>query len=223
MFIYSILPNTVNNATNSYNLSSIISKGTTPTTVGAEFESEGVRFLKAENILESGVSNHPENYISIDTHNILSRSALQEGDVLVVIAGATTGKSAVLNQDLLPANTNQAISFIRLKDKGLSSYIKLWLDTIFIRTLILLNSVQSAQPNLSMEDLGNIPILIPPYEELMSITIFLNRETTKLDTLIAEAQRAITLLQERRTALISAAVTGKIDVRSLVSDKLAVE
>jgi type I restriction enzyme S subunit len=45
---------------------------------------------------------------------------------------------------------------------------------------------------------------------------FLDRETVKFDELVAEAQHAIDLLQERRTALISAAVTGKIDVRSFV-------
>jgi type I restriction enzyme S subunit len=45
--------------------------------------------------------------------------------------------------------------------------------------------------------------------------VFLEQETAKLDTLTAEARSAITLLQERRTALISAAVTGQIDVRGL--------
>jgi type I restriction enzyme S subunit len=50
-------------------------------------------------------------------------------------------------------------------------------------------------------------------EEQRQIASFLDDETTKLDTLTAEAQRAVELLQERRTALISAAVTGQIDVR----------
>jgi type I restriction enzyme S subunit len=59
---------------------------------------------------------------------------------------------------------------------------------------------------------------IPSLKEQNEIIIYLDNETTKLDTLTAEAQSAITLLQERRTALISAAVTGKIDVRGLVSD-----
>ena len=58
----------------------------------------------------------------------------------------------------------------------------------------------------------------PPKEEQKSIAAFLDRETAKLDALTAEAQTAITLLQERRTALISAAVTGQIDVRGFASD-----
>jgi type I restriction enzyme S subunit len=54
---------------------------------------------------------------------------------------------------------------------------------------------------------------VPPYSEQREIVAFLDRETAKFDALTAEAQRAIDLLQERRTALISAAVTGQIDVR----------
>ena len=56
---------------------------------------------------------------------------------------------------------------------------------------------------------------VPPLAEQATITVFLEQETAKLDTLTAEARSAITLLQERRTALISAAVTGQIDVRGL--------
>ena len=58
---------------------------------------------------------------------------------------------------------------------------------------------------------------ISAFERASKIAAFLRTETAKLDALIAEAQSAIDLLQERRTALISAAVTGKIDVRGLVA------
>ena len=62
----------------------------------------------------------------------------------------------------------------------------------------------------------NFAIAFPSYDEQQTIAAFLDRETVKIDTLTTEAKTAITLLQERRTALISAAVTGKIDVRGLV-------
>lgn len=55
--------------------------------------------------------------------------------------------------------------------------------------------------------------LLPPLSEQTAIVAFLETELSKFDALTAEAQRTITLLQERRTALISAAVTGQIDVR----------
>ena len=68
-----------------------------------------------------------------------------------------------------------------------------------------------------MEIIGSVRITVPPVLEQQSILSFLRTETTKFDALTTEAQRAIDLLQERRTALISAAVTGQIDVRGFVS------
>ena len=71
------------------------------------------------------------------------------------------------------------------------------------------------QPSFRMEDLYGFAIAIPPPEEQNSIVTFLDAESAKFNTLAAEAQRAIDLLQEHRTALISAAVTGQIDVRHI--------
>jgi type I restriction enzyme S subunit len=68
---------------------------------------------------------------------------------------------------------------------------------------------------MNQEKTKEIWIALPPREEQTAIATFLDRETTKLDTLMTEASTAIALLQERRTALISAAVTGQIDVRGL--------
>ena len=68
-------------------------------------------------------------------------------------------------------------------------------------------------PHISPEQISNFVIPVPPVAEQETIIAFIAVETAKLDTLTAEAQRAIDLLQERRTALISAAVTGQIDVR----------
>ena len=68
------------------------------------------------------------------------------------------------------------------------------------------------QLNLNTDTVGSIRIAIPPADELHQILKFIDDESSRFDTLTAEAQRAIDLLQERRTALISAAVTGQIDV-----------
>lgn len=67
-------------------------------------------------------------------------------------------------------------------------------------------------------DIKRMPLVIPTKTEQNQITTFLDRETTKIDTLIAEQKRLIELLHERRSALISAAVTGQIDVRGMVTE-----
>ena len=72
------------------------------------------------------------------------------------------------------------------------------------------------QLNLNTDTVGSIRVAVPPSAELIHLLKFLDVESSRFDALTAEAQRAIDLLQERRTALISAAVTGQIDVRQQV-------
>jgi type I restriction enzyme S subunit len=66
---------------------------------------------------------------------------------------------------------------------------------------------------MNQEKTKDIWLAIPPISEQLKITAYIDSEITKVDALITEAERGIGLLQERRTALVSAAVTGKIDVR----------
>ncbi len=76
------------------------------------------------------------------------------------------------------------------------------------------------QLNLNTDTIGAIRIALPPPKELREVLTFLDLETARIDSLIAAAEKAITLAQERRSALISAAVTGKIDVRGLLPSHL---
>jgi type I restriction enzyme S subunit len=193
-------------------ISQKISKGSTPTTIGVEFADEGVRFIKGENITDKGISRYPEFFISENTHQLMSRSELHARDVLVVIAG-TIGKAAVLDESMVPANTSQAIAYIRLRDPNIADYVNLWFGSDLVKTHLVLGTVKTAQPNLSMEDLGNVPFILPSTNEIESILSTLTAKLYELDALNKNIERSIDLLQERRSALISAAVTGQIDVR----------
>lgn len=194
-------------------LSKIISKGTTPSTIGKEITLSGdIRFIKAENISNNQVVSQPENYIDIDTNELLKRSELEECDILFVIAGATIGKVAILNSQYLPANTNQAISFIRLIDRKTTKFVWYVLQSSSVNKLIWLNAVQSAQPNLSMENLGNFDIPFPGLEEQRQIVQYIETETARIDVKTAKTEKLIDLLTEYRTALISEVVTGKVKV-----------
>ena len=86
----------------------------------------------------------------------------------------------------------------------------------YLATTIPFNyySTNTALPSMTKGALSSHLVPLPPLPEQTAISDFLEAELVKFDTLTAEAQRAIDLLQERRTALISAAVTGQIDVRN---------
>ena len=123
-------------------LASLISKGTTPTTIGREILDEGkIRFIKAENIVDTQIELKPEYYIDEETNRLLRRSQLKENDLLFVIAGATIGKVSLVKLNDLPANTNQAISFIRPHEKELPEFIYYWLQSDNIQKIIWLKVV----------------------------------------------------------------------------------
>ena len=192
-----------------------ISKGTTPSTEGREIlESGPVRFLKSENISMGRITDKPLCFIDEETHRMLGRSQLKENDVLFVIAGASLGKTAVVHLQVLPANTNQAVAFLRPNNRVVPRFLELWLQSPSIKELIWLNAVQSAQPNLSMDDLGNFVCPVPPLDEQQQILEFVMIATKPIADAIARYEREITLLREYRTRLTADVVTGKLDVRA---------
>ncbi len=194
-------------------LSSVISKGTTPSTEGKGLADEGIRYLKSENIKDLEVSPTPEFFIDEETHEILKRSQLQENDILFVIAGATIGKVAILQKELTPSNTNQAVSFIRLRETENHKFVHYWLMSSLIYNQTWIKAVQSAQPNLSMENLGNFTLPYPSLKEQEEIVKFLNSRIGEHEHIIETNLIVIEKLKEYRQSLISEAVTGKIDVR----------
>lgn len=96
------------------------------------------------------------------------------------------------------------------------SYVHYWTLTTLYRGLIrsVCAGTSSSMQNLGQDQFRTFVFAVPPMEEQSAIVAFLDSETAKIDTLVGEAQQAISLLKERRSALISAAVTGKIDVRN---------
>ena len=82
-------------------------------------------------------------------------------------------------------------------------------------------SVSAAQPGLAVERIQQLSIAVPPEEEQRDIATFIDAEVARLEALTVEATHGIALLKERRSALISAAVTGKIDVRHVAEQKAA--
>jgi type I restriction enzyme S subunit len=164
------------------NVCNFISKGTTPTTIGYKFETSGINFIKVESITESGqFIKEKFAYINEDCHKQFKRSVLQENDVLFSIAG-TFGRVAVVSRDILPANTNQALSIIRSNNNVLYSY---YLVNILKSTKIIdeINSLKVgvAQYNISLAQIGNLQIPLPPLEVQKEIVAKIEAERKIVD------------------------------------------
>ena len=91
----------------------LITKGTTPTTIGFSYQNTGINFIKIESIDSScNFVQKLFSHISQEANNALKRSIIKENDLLFSIAGAL-GRLAIVRKEILPANTNQALAIIR--------------------------------------------------------------------------------------------------------------
>ena len=146
--------------------------------------------------------------------DVAAEYILREGDILFARSGATAGKTFLYRNSwgacayagyLIRASldTQKVVpEFLRYVTASMSYWQ--WLASAFI---------QSTIQNVSAERYANLWIPLPPTGEQYDLVQYLNRETAKIDQLIAKIETAIERLQEYRSALITAAVTGKIDVR----------
>jgi len=151
-------------------IASVITKGTTPTTLGYDFVEAGVNFVKIESITENGeFLTDKFAHITEECDRKLSRSQLQRSDLLFSIAGAI-GRTAIVTEDILPANTNQALAIIRVPEGIVDySYLKYVLQSPNIVEQFEKKKQGVAQLNISLKDIGGFLIPMCTTDEQKSI------------------------------------------------------
>ena len=147
-------------------LCTVITKGTTPSNIGESFTESGVNYIRSEMITDAKyISPNGMLYISEGTHEKLKRSQLKKNDILFSMAGVYLGKTALLREEDVPANTNQAVALIRLDSSKCNlEYVYYFLN--LPETVAKVNTVsgQAAQPNINLKQIGNIEIALPDIE-----------------------------------------------------------
>ena len=142
----------------------VVSKGTTPTTHGMEFVSEGIPFLRVEDLVKNPIDPLSVNKaIDLPTHEFLSRSQLKANDILVSIAG-TIGRISIVPENSPQMNCNQAVAFIRLKDGSVlrHTYLMHWLRSRDARIQMAGGAVTGTISNLSLGKIKELKVPVPP-------------------------------------------------------------
>lgn len=170
----------------------LITKGTTGK---SQSEQGKINFVKVENLKDNEI--YPVVKISEEEHfGSLKRSILYEGDILFSIAG-TLGRTAIVRNNILPANTNQALAIIR--GYKLDAYFLLVvLSGEVVKDYIRKNPTVGAQPNLSLEQVSSLKIKIPSLEEQRAIGTYFSN----LDNLINSHQEKISQLETLKKKLL---------------------
>ncbi len=174
---------------------------------------EGIPVLRIGDV-KSKIDWNEVKRVPEDSFDKLPHFQVKKGDVLLAMTGATIGKSSVFDYEVR-ALLNQRVGILRAKDIA-QEFLSYVVASSLFKEFIDLLCYGGAQENIGKSDIGGLPVCIPPASEQNLIVKYLDAETLKIGRVVEKIADSISHLQEYRTALISAAVTGQIDVRDEV-------
>lgn len=189
-----------------------VGSGITPRGGAEVYSDSGILFLRSQNIYDDGLHLDDPKYISTEIDEDMSNSRVFKNDLLLNITGASIGRCCLYNLEE-SANVNQHVCIVRVMEKISPLYLKLVINSRIGQTQIALYQTGGNREGLNYEQLRNFYIPLPPLSEQLQIADFLDEKTAKIDTLIEELEAQLRDLATYRQAVITEAVTGKVDVR----------
>lgn len=193
-------------------LCKVITKGTTPTTLGMAFTTSGINFIKAESILNNhSIDNGKFAYIDEETNTMLKRSIIMANDIVFTIAG-TLGRFALVDNSILPANTNQAVAIIRPDTNKItpsylySFFIGNWHNDYYSKRV-----QQAVQANLSLTTIKSLPIPVMNKDEMNKY----NGLVSPIFALMKSNEAENRTLAQLRDSLLPKLMSGELDVSNI--------
>ena len=174
---------------------------------------EGVPFIQTTNISKGSFELEDFQKTSVSIESNYPRSRLEGGEVILGIR-ASIGAAFVVPMSFKGVNLSRGIARIIPNNLVRSDFLVWYFKSNTVDQYWGLSKQGSTFSEVSIETVRELNVVIPPLDEQETITKYLTDESNKFEKLINFAEKQKLLLLERRTALISAAVTGKIDVRN---------
>lgn len=187
------------------------------------YSDDGALFIRIGNLTREaiGLDLSDIQRVTVPSGAEGERTRIRPGDLLFSIT-AFLGSVAVVPDQIEDAYVSQHVALARLCQKRL---LPEWVAYVTLssvgKSYLASKGYGGTKVQLGLDDIGNLTVTCPSVAEQQEIIIFLRNELTAFDALTAAATSAISLLQERRAALISAAVTGKIDLRAHFAQSLS--
>lgn len=188
-----------------------IGSGKTPLGGSEVYVTDGVTFLRSQNVHNDGL--RLEDVVKIDpaVDAEMAMSRVKPGDVLFNITGASIGRCCLVPETLGPANVNQHVCIIRPSDSRYGRYIAYALQSPEVQSQISASLTGAARDGVTFEQISNLRLPLWDPEAAWRIGTYLDRETADIDNLIGKQEQLIVLLAEKRQAIITHAVTKGLD------------
>jgi len=173
----------------------------------------GVSYVQATHIKRGKVYFDDAYFVRKTWSDAHAKSILVKGDVLIVQTGAGTGDIGLVSDDEVGFNCHALIIVAPDQSVITGDYLSMVFQSQYGFSVLYSIRTGGMHPHLNCGEVQYVKLPIPPLDEQAEIISFIYQQIQRFDYLVLKAESAIELMQERRTALISAAVTGKIDVR----------
>ena len=179
-------------------------------------DDELLPYLRAANIQWSGMETTDIKQMWLSKRD---RAQLRlERDDLLVSEGGDVGRSCLWAAEIDECYFQNSVNRVRVRDGNSNHYLYYWMSVIKDKGYIDVLCNKSTIAHFTAEKVAAVPVPFPPPEEQFAIAIFLDRETGKIDALVAEQEKLIQLLREKRQAVISHAVTKGLNPAAPMKD-----
>lgn len=195
---------------------SYIGSGKTPKGGSEVYVQEGIMILRSQNVHDRGLRLDDVAYITDEADSAQATSRVLAGDVLLNITGASIGRSSIVPTPFPQANVNQHVCILRpIRELVTSEYLHLLLCSRQAKDQISSLENGTSREGLNFAQVGGLLFAFPPVEEQVVIASKLATTVGAIDKQSEKIMSVIERLVEYRSAVITNAVTGKIDVRGI--------
>ena len=189
----------------------LITKGSSPRWQGFNYVDKGIFFLRSQNVGWGGLNLSNIAYLPEAFNEKEKKSVLQRGDVLLNLVGASIGRAAITSDELEGANMNQAVALIRLVRNGLDNkFLMTYLISPDAQSIIHEKKVDVARANLSLTDVSEFAVPLPPLSEQQAIVSEVESRLSVTDevekTIAVELKRA----EQLRQSILKRAFSGEL-------------
>lgn len=180
---------------------------------------EGIPYIRVLNLTrDQGLSMENLVYISKEQNALIKNSELKPDDLLIAKTGATIGKVAIVPEWMPISNTTSHVGKITLPKNQCPKYFYYQMISDVIQNQIQdMSAMQSTRPELGIEGLKNLIVVVPPLDEQRKIAEYLDHQYENIDSIISEKKKQLELIQAQKKSLIYEYVTGKKRVKEVES------
>jgi type I restriction enzyme S subunit len=168
--------------------------GSTPRGGRSVYQPDGVPFLRSQNVYDDGLRLDDVAYITDQTHEKMSGTAVQPGDLLLNITGGSIGRCCDVRSGLGQANVSQHVAIIRVAIDGIQRYLHRLILSPYFQSFVLTQQTGAGRGGLPKNRMDRIPIALPPQAEQ-------HRIVAKVDELMALCDRLEAVQAERSSRL----------------------